>query len=122
VPKVFSDATVVGVQVEGLTGEYDDLLELEESLRRWLDVFPREQVAVVRTEDLAEAQAQARVLEDLCGFLGLNPFNFSRVGSAKLNVASSVARDEQTAATLRAYFAPSTERLERLLGRSMAWD
>lgn len=94
----------------------------EESLRRWLDVFPREQVTVVRTEDLAEPRAQAQVLETLCDFLDLRRFNFSGVGAAKLNVASSVARDEQTAARLRAYFAPSTQRLERLLGRSMGWD
>lgn len=94
----------------------------EEGLRRWLKVFASEQVTVVRTEDLAEPESQARVLAHLCDFLDLDPFNFSGVGAAKLNVASRVARDPQTADWLRAYFAPSTARLERLLGRSMAWD
>ncbi len=106
----------------GLRGPYLAPGRYEESLRRWLSVFPADQVAVVRTEDLGEPESQARVLERLCDFLDLQPFNFSGIGGGKLNVASRVERDEQTADRLRAYFAPHTARLERLLDRSMGWS
>ena len=92
-----------------------------ENLEPWLEVFPRRQLLVVRTEDLAGRESRAAVLAELCAFLDLDPFDFSGSGTPKRNVASSVPRDDVTAGALHDYFAPYNERLERLLGRSMGW-
>jgi len=105
----------------GLKGPYLAPGRYIESLSRWLDVFPSEQLLVVRTEDLAAPASRAAALASVCEYLGLEPFDFAAIGETKLNVASAVARDDDTAATLREYFAPFTARLEQHLGRSMHW-
>ena len=105
----------------GVRGPYLGPGRYVENVERWLGVFPRSQLLVVRTEDLAENDSRAAVLAELCGFLGLEPFDFSSTATAKRNVASSVPRDDATAEQLRRYFAPYNERLERLLGRPMGW-
>ncbi|MCR9162425.1 MAG: sulfotransferase [Nannocystaceae bacterium] len=105
----------------GVRGPYLGPGRYIESLERWLGVFPRAQLKVVRTEDLALEATRADVLRDLCDFLELEPFDFADSASPKRNVASHVARDDDTAAMLRAYFQPYNARLEALLRRSMGW-
>lgn len=105
----------------GLRGPYLGPGRYIESVQRWLEVFPQAQLFVVRTEDLADPDAKRAVMASLCEYLELPAFDFSAVTSSKLNVASSVPRDADTAVWLRDYFAPFTAQLESLLGRSMAW-
>lgn len=105
----------------GFRGPYLGPGRYIENLERWLDVFPPAQLRVFRTEDLAAAQTRAEVLRELCDFLELDRFDFSSCQAPKRNVATSVARDDETAAMLRTYFEPYNTRLEALLGRSMGW-
>jgi len=105
----------------GVRGPYLAPGRYVESLQRWLDVFPRTQLMVVRTEDLDDLETRRDVVATLCDYLELPPFDFSGLADQRLNVASDVPRDDVTAAELREYFAPFTERLEALVGRSMGW-
>lgn len=105
----------------GFRGPYLGPGRYIESLERWLDVFPQAQLRVFRTEDLAVEETRAEVLRELCDFLELDQFDFSGSQTPKRNVATNVARDEETAAMLRDYFQPYNARLEALLGRSMGW-
>ena len=92
-------------------GRYADLL------RPWLDQFPREQVAVVRFEDLVSDPAVT--VAALHEHLGVQP-RADLAGQLDGVNASSVARDvdEVTVARLRAYYAPLNEDLAALLGPS----
>jgi len=88
-----------------------------EQLERWLALFPREQLRVLRFEDLV--RDPLGVLNDTLGFLGLPP-----AGSVRLearNTRRYPPMNEATASRLREYFAPHSARLEALVGRSMDW-
>lgn len=90
-----------------------------EHLEHWFSLFPREQLLVLRTEDLA--LTPGRVLDTVWDFIGLNsvqPVHFSRH-----NVAPERSQDlaADTRARLEKYFAPHNRQLERLVGRSFNW-
>ena len=88
-----------------------------EQLERWLAYFPREQLLVVRTEDLGErpAQTYARILEFLGAAhhdLGDYPRIFER-GYAPMR--------PETRVSLAETFAEPNRRLEAILGRELGW-
>jgi Sulfotransferase domain len=88
-----------------------------EQLERWLAAFPREQLLVVATEELAEkpADVYASVLE----FLGAAPHQlgaYPRVFDRDYPPMRSATR-----AALQARFAEPNRRLRRLLGRDLGW-
>ena len=88
-----------------------------EQLDRWLAVFPREQLLVLKFEDLAREPLE--VLNRTLDFLGL-----PRAASVSLearNTRKYPPLGETTAARLREYFEPHNQRLEALLGRPMGW-
>ncbi len=87
-------------------------------LRNWLDVFPQEQVLILRSEDMyADVQG---VFDSVCAFLGVpghvlpkkGPFNASQVKSS----VPEPARTE-----LAEFFAPHNRELEIFLGRDLHW-
>ena len=88
-----------------------------EQLERWYDVFPREQLLVVFTEELAAAPAEtyARVLE----FVGAPPHDlgeYPRVFSREYDEMRPETRRE-----LESFYAEPNRRLSELLGREPAW-
>jgi hypothetical protein len=88
-----------------------------EQLDRWLAVFPRGQLLVLRFEDLA--REPLATLNATLDFLGL-----PRAPSVSLearNARKYPPMDEASAVRLREYFAPHNARLEVLLGRQMGW-
>jgi len=88
-----------------------------EQLERWLRVYPREQLLVLRFEDLAKEPLP--VLNRSLVYLEL-----SSMGSAKLeprNTRKYPPIETATAERLRQYFAPHNEALEMLLGGPMRW-
>lgn len=88
-----------------------------EQLERWLELFPRERLLVLRFEDLV--RDPLGVLNSTLEFLALPP-----AGSVRLearNTRRYPPMTEATASRLRQYFAPHTARLEALLGRAMDW-
>lgn len=88
-----------------------------EHLERWLEVFPRDQLLVLRSEDLfAEPE---RVFRRVTDFLGLTPFAppFRRYNEAPAGRLDPAAR-----ALLTTYYEPHNARLGELLGPTApAW-
>ncbi len=88
-----------------------------EQLERWLSAYPREQLLVLRFEDLA--QEPLPVLNRSLHFAGLSP-----LAAAKLeprNTRKYPPIDPATAERLRDYFAPHDAALAVLLGEPMRW-
>lgn len=92
-----------------------------ENIERWLEVYPRRQLFVVRTEDLEEPQRANAVMQELCDFLQLPRHDFHPVLDQRFNVAVRKARDEATARALRDHFEPYNRALESFLGRPLDW-
>jgi len=88
-------------------------------LRHWTSVLGRDNLLVVRSEDMyGDVQV---VFDDVCAFLGLphhglptrRTFNASH---------SSPTMPEEAATELRAHFAPKVVELEQWLGRPLSWS
>jgi hypothetical protein len=93
-------------------GVYADQLE------SWFEIFPREQLLVIRSEDLFEESAA--VFAQVLDFLGLprwQPRDFPRFNSAEYGVMDANVRRRLTD-----YFAPHNQRLYALLGRDFRWS
>lgn len=90
-----------------------------DALARWLEHFPREQVLVVRSEDLFERpEPTFRTVTD---FLGLEPF-VPPQGFRQHNASPAPSDGPDPALTaLRTSFAPANEALAALLGWSASW-
>lgn len=89
-----------------------------EQLERWLSLFPREQLLVLASEDLAAdpSAAYARVL----GFLGAPPHALDSYPRVYEQQYGQMRPD--TRRRLAAYFDGPNQRLYELLGREFAWQ
>jgi hypothetical protein len=88
-----------------------------EQLERWLAVFDRERLLVVRTEDLGERPAET--YGSILAFLGAAPHSlpaYPRVFEREYE-----PMQPETRAALGERFAEPNRRLEELLGRRFAW-
>jgi hypothetical protein len=91
-----------------------------EQLRRYMDLFPPENLLVLRAEDLfADPAGQMAVV---AGFLGIDPA-LGRTDFRPMNVGGSreAAVDPAVRAELDAYFAPHNRALAEALGRDFGW-
>ena len=89
-----------------------------EQLERWLDVYPREQLLVVATEELGERPAATYA--SILAFLGAAPHeleDYPRVFDRDYEPMRP-----ETRAALAATFAEPNRRLEALLGRPLGWE
>jgi hypothetical protein len=89
-----------------------------EQLERWLAQFPREQLLVVRTEDLG--QRPAETYASILAFLGAEPYqlpDYPRVFERDYEPMRP-----ETRIALAAAFAEPNRKLEALLGRSLDWS
>ena len=87
-------------------------------LARWFDSYPREQVLVMRSEDLY--QRSASEYERVARFLGIEPEK--RVPFAAYNQTSGPPLDPELRDRLSQRFAPSNARLSDLLGWNPGWS
>ena len=87
-------------------------------LRRWLELFPREQLLVLRSEDFYSDPQQ--VFDEIVRFLGLRPYRLASV--PRLNYRPARTMDPATRAELQAFYRPHNEELYELLGRDMGWE
>lgn len=87
-------------------------------LERWLSYFPREQVLVLRSEDLYARPAESTA--NIAEFLGIVP-EFA-VPFPAHNRSAGPPLPPALRARLKAHFAPRIARLERLLGCNAGWD
>ncbi len=90
-----------------------------EQLERWLAVYPRQQLLVVRSDDLygRPAETHARVLD----FLELPPHTLDSYPRYTRRVSAAEMTDA-TRRRLTAYFRPHNERLAALLGEQFTWE
>jgi len=93
-----------------------------EQVQRYLDVFPREQILVLKAEDLFEHPAPA--LRRVFSFLGLTTdVEIERWGLEPVNIGQG--EGEMSAATrleLRRFFREPNARLRRALGEEFTWE
>jgi hypothetical protein len=88
-----------------------------EQLERWLRVYPREQLLVLRFEDLVRDPLP--VLNRSLGWLGLAAMQGARLEPRNTRKYPQI--EAATAGRLREYFEPHNAALERLLGEQMHW-
>jgi Sulfotransferase domain len=88
-----------------------------EQLARWLEVFPRERLLVLPSEDLLDEpeQAHARVLD----FLGAEPHRLDAY--PRVFEREYAPMSPKTRASLAAEFEEPNRRLYELLGRDLGW-
>lgn len=87
-------------------------------LKRWLAVFPREQLLVLRSEALF--CDPANTLHQLYESLGLS--HYLEQTYSKYNVGHYDPVETGIRKTLVDFFAPHTQQLESLLGQSFGWN
>lgn len=90
-----------------------------EQLERWLSHFPREQLLVLRSEDMFARPRQT--WERACAFVGLDAddppaFDVHNEGSGTTGEIDDVV------VRMREYFAPHNQRLKSLLGDDFGWN
>ena len=89
-----------------------------EQLERWYERFPREQLLVVRSEDLfAEPEA---TLQTVFAFLGLERWSAAQYPA--LNQRPYSGMSDEARASLAAAYAEPNRRLGTLLGRELGWQ
>ena len=87
-------------------------------LERWLDAYPREQILVIRSEDLYEKTAESLAL--VAQFLGISPE--APIAFTAHNRTSGPPLDSAIRHRLSRHFAPLNARLADLLGWDPGWD
>jgi hypothetical protein len=90
-----------------------------ESLRTWLDYYPREQICIESTEAFLENPQ--RVYDRVLRFLGLRPFQLRDTTLRAANPAANPL-NAGTRAELAARFAPHNHRLHEYLGVDFGWN
>ena len=88
-----------------------------EQLERWLQFYPREQLLVLRFEDMV--QDPLETLNFTLAWLGLPPLQKAKLEAR--NTRNYPPMKPETAERLRAYFEPWNRRLEALVGQEMGW-
>lgn len=89
-----------------------------DQLRNWREYFPKDQLLILRSEDLFEHFAA--VLSETLEFLGLTPMEHTNF--SKDNRGSYLEMDPATRGYLEDYFRPHNERLYEYLDRDFGWD
>ncbi|HSE13923.1 MAG TPA: sulfotransferase [Rudaea sp.] len=88
-----------------------------EQLERWLQLYAREQLLVLRFEDLVKDPLET--LNFTLAWLGLPPLRNAKL--APRNTRNYPPMKPETADRLKGYFEPWNRRLEELVGQEMGW-
>ena len=86
-------------------------------LKRWLSLFPQEQILILKSEDLYQNTTKA--MAQVYSFLNLPPQ--SLVKYPKHNSGSYKLKNEPLKAQLQTFFKPYNQQLENLLQREFNW-
>ena len=87
-------------------------------IKNWFDVFSKEQILVLNTENLAENPQQT--LEQIFNFLGLPNERIQNIQNRKVGNYQKMNKD--TREILRKLFKPHNEKLFKFLEREFEWD
>lgn len=88
-------------------------------LALWLRVFPREQLLVLDLDDFQDATGTQRQVNCAFDFLGLPRHDVA--DTTRKNTRAYDAIPTESAAKLRAFYAPFNEQLFELVGRRFQW-
>jgi hypothetical protein len=89
-----------------------------ELLKPWMDIFPKEQLLILRSEDLYKETS--RTYQRVLRFLKLAPQELKQYPAHEQMRYSPMSAE--TRKQLTEFFAPHNEKLHKLLGRDMKWD
>jgi len=89
-----------------------------DQLKVWMDIFPKEQFLVLKTEDL-NSHPQ-KILNQIFDFLGLPSFSVPDL--KRKNVGKYKKMGNDTRLKLNEYFKPHNKRLYQFLDRNFDWD
>jgi hypothetical protein len=89
-----------------------------DQIRRWYELFPEEQIFVLKSEDFFSHTEESynRVLE----FLGLPKYLLTAYKT--FNVGKEVSMDTEMRNFLMNYFRPYNEELYKFLGKDFGWE
>ena len=89
-------------------------------LKRWMDIFPKEQFLIIQTEEFKKNKSE--FYNKVLKFLNLSPWELSdyqEIGLAKYNQPKM---REDTRRKLIEFFKPYNEKLYKFLGTNFSWD
>ncbi len=89
-----------------------------DQIKVWMDVFPREQIHIIKAEDFFSEPSKC--VFQVLKFLGLK--NYELDISKKHNAGKYEPMDSSIQEYLKNYFRPHNEKLYKLLGRDLNWD
>jgi len=89
-----------------------------EQLERYLELFKKEQMLILKSEDFFASPQQ--ILNRVFSFLGIS--NFQLRDYEKFNFGNNPPLNEKTRDFLTEYFRPHNERLSKLLGLDFGWN
>ncbi len=89
-----------------------------DQLKRWLDLFPRERLLIIKSEDFFADVG--RTLDEAQRFIGVPSWNIEDRQVYKQ--ASYSKLEPATRQRLVEYFAPHNRRLKEFLGQDFGWD
>ncbi len=106
---------------QGQQGYFAGLSFYSDRLKSWLDVFGKEQILIVQTEELEKPETAKIVLADLCRFLHVPVVDLSGVLNLKINQSQENELDSETRAALLAHYLEDIATLQLLTGRKFDW-
>lgn len=89
-----------------------------DQIKEWLKFFPKEQLLVLKTEDLKNNQS--KILKKVCAFLSIPNYKLNE--DLKYNVQKYKEMKKETRGHLVEFFKPHNERLCKYLNRNFDWN
>lgn len=91
-------------------------------LKNWMEIFGRENIFIIRTEDFDKPKKSKKIMRKLCVFLNLPEWDFLPVLQKRYNQAAKKEMPTDIREQLQWFYKPYNLALEDLLGRKMKWD
>lgn len=91
-------------------------------LPNWIKVFGKENIFVIRTEDMQKTKKAAKIMKELELFLGLREWSYTSVLQNRYNQAPPSEIPWDVRRDLHFFYKPYNLALEDLLGRKMEWE
>jgi len=89
-----------------------------EQLKIWFELFPKEQMLLLASEDFA--REPIKIMNQIFEFLKLPPFEVRNF--EKTNLGNYIPMKDDTRRLLTDYFRPHNEKIYRVIGRDFDWD
>lgn len=91
-----------------------------EKLKRWMNVFPREQFLIIKSEDFSSNIP--KYYNEVLNFLNLSPLNLNHYKLYKKRHYEQPEIDPELRKKLVEFFKPHNEQLYKLLGVDFGWN